>query len=109
MALTSLFMSSDYHGNQSFLRNPPGSMVRRVLAAGTAETITIPTDATKVIFSADADFYVRTDGSDPTVPSADDTEVSELNPAGYDLTTVSNLRVISPSACKITMAFYKHE
>lgn len=86
----------------------------RVLAANTAEAHTVPTDAAGVkanyvVFSATCDFYADF-ASTAVVPSADVTNGSgpELNPTvrflANDVTTIS---LISPTACVVTMMFYK--
>lgn len=106
----------------SALRPPPSYVDVRVLAANTNEDHTVPADGAYVIFSADcAEFYVKRGGT-AAVPGADVTNGSgsELNPAGYYVADISGganagssvaatttLGLISPTACTVTMAWYK--
>ncbi len=80
----------------------------RVLAAGVAETHTIPTGATYVLFSTTSNFYVAYSGT-ATVPSADITNGSgpELNPVLRSVSGLASISIISPATCIVTMAFYK--
>ena len=79
----------------------------RVLAANTAETIAIPTGAKYVLFSADGDFYVRSNDT-ATIPAADvaDGTAAILNPTLRSLETVTSLSVIASAARIVTAAFY---
>jgi Na+-transporting methylmalonyl-CoA/oxaloacetate decarboxylase beta subunit len=95
-----------------FLRNFPKSVMARVLAANTNESITPPTGAKYVIFSGNVDFFVKAGGT-AAVPAADvtDNSGSELNPAGYwligaDGAAVTSIGIISASAGIVTAAFY---
>lgn len=80
----------------------------RVLAASTAETVTVPTGATAVFFSSTADFYVNAFIT-ATVPAADVTDgtASELNPLQRSVQGIASFSMIAPAAATITMAFYK--
>lgn len=80
----------------------------RVLAANTNETHTVPTGANFVIFSANSDFYASYDGDDAVVPGADVTNgtSNELNPTVRYIQGVTEIDLISPTACIVTMAFY---
>lgn len=90
-------------------RQIPSSVMARVLAASTAESITVPAGARWVVFSCTASFYVNC-YTTATVPAADVTDgtASELNPSAYELplTDVPAISVISGSACVLTAAFY---
>jgi len=103
------------HFNGTFARRPSNYRDARVLAANTAEVITVPTDSTTglkaqyVVFSATADFYVQTDGTTAAVPAADITNGTspELNPTVYLLgSAVTEIDIISPEACIVTLSFY---
>jgi len=81
----------------------------RVLAAAANETHTVPTGAKHVVFSANcAAFYAKAGGA-AAVPAADVTDGtgSALNPAGFGIDGVATIGVISPTACIVTMWFYK--
>lgn len=79
----------------------------RVLAAGVAESHTVPAGAMRVLFSGTADFYVKFNGT-AAVPAADVTNGtgSILNPTLRGLSGVGTIGVISPVACVVTMEFY---
>lgn len=86
------------------------SVMARVLAAATAESITPPADSRYVVFSANVDIFVNC-YTTATVPAADVTDgsASELNPAGYEFNPneLPAISVISASAGIVTAAFYK--
>jgi len=95
--------------------NPSNYINARVLAAGVAESTTVPDDANMVIFNcitsagARASFWTRFDGTAATIPTGDVTDgtASEPNPYArllYDVTTIS---AISPQACILTLMFYR--
>lgn len=79
----------------------------RVLAAGVAETHSVPTGAKYVLFSSDQDFYVKVNGT-AAVPSDDVTAgtASILNPGLRSLDRVITFGLISSVNCIITMEFY---
>lgn len=87
----------------------PQSVMTRVIAANTAETITPPAGSRYVIFSANVDIFVNCFAT-ATVPAADVTDGtgSELNPAAYAFNTNErpDISVISASAGIVTAAFY---
>lgn len=87
----------------------PGYIQARVLAASTAESITVPTNATFVVFSANCDFYVSYDADTAVVPSADvdDGTSNELNPTVRYVGGLTTLSVISATACILTASFYR--
>lgn len=82
---------------------------RRSLAANTAETETPPQNARAVLINAQADVWVRWDGSDATVPSGDETDGtgSELNPGWRSLEGVTTFSIICASATVATFCYYK--
>ena len=109
MPANRLLLSVNTTGYVTYLRNAPTYIDARVLAASTNETVTIPADATQVIFSANADFYVNPNSGTAAVPAGDVTDGtgSELNPVGYSgLLAGGTFGIISPVAATITMAFY---
>lgn len=80
----------------------------RVLAANTAEQHSVPAGARFVVFSATGDFYAKPDGGAIAVPSADvaDGSAPELNPLSRSVESVTNISLIAPAACTVTLAFY---
>ena len=96
-------------GGTSYLRAIPAHVDVRVLAANTNEDHTVPSTARLVIFSSScAAFYVKSGGT-AAVPAADVTDGSgsALNPAGFDVEGITTIGLISPTACVITLEFYK--
>jgi hypothetical protein len=92
----------------SNIRPYPTYIDARVLAPGVSETHTMPANTRFVIFSANCDFYAQS-GASAAVPAADVTNgtASELNPAAwYFNTPPTQITVISPVACVLTMAVY---
>jgi len=86
----------------------------RVLAAGVAESHTVPANAIYVVFSAQdgggdaCSFYANFSGT-AAEPSADITDGSgsELNPAVRALEGATAISLLAPEACILTLAFYK--
>ena len=76
------------------------------LAANSAETLAIPPNATFVIFSGTADFYVKANATATVPTDTTDGSASELNPTMRDLRGVSSLSVFSASTCIVTASFY---
>jgi hypothetical protein len=93
--------------------NPPAYVSARVLAANTAETITVPANATKVRLAGTADFYYAI-GAAPTavVPvDTDDGSSNELlkQQGGAEWRTcqgAAQISVISAAVCTVTASFY---
>ena len=85
------------------------SVCASVLAANTAEKVTVPTGAKFVLFSGTANYYVAF-GADPTaaVPAADVTNGSAscLNPGLRALDGAAKIGLISPTDCIVTMEFF---
>lgn len=85
------------------------SVCASVLAANTAEQMTVPTGAKYVLFSGTANYYVSF-GADPTaaVPAADVTNGSAscLNPGLRALDGAAKIGLISPTDCVVTMEFF---
>jgi hypothetical protein len=79
----------------------------RVLAAGVAESHTVPTGAKYVVFSGTDDFYVNIGGT-AAVPSGDVTDGSGsmINPGLRSIEGKTTISLISAAANVITMEFY---
>ena len=103
--------------NQKFspdLRNDspplPTFCTARVLAANTAELITVPSDAGYVIISGNAalvEWYTNI-GATATVPAADESTgiASFLNLSYASVVPGSTFSIISPNAGVVTFAWY---
>jgi len=79
----------------------------RVLGITTAEVITVPAEACKVLFSCTGDFYAHHNAA-ATIPAGDVTDgsASALNPTGWVVTAADTIGVISPAACVLTLEFF---
>ena len=87
---------------------PAGWVDAFVLAAGVAETYTVPASARFVIFSATADFYANFNGATAAAPT---TEISNgtasvLNPTARRVTPAATVSLIAPAACTITVEVF---
>lgn len=95
-------------GYASYIRGAPSYIDARVLAANVNETITIPAGANAVIFSATcASFYAKI-GATATVPAGDVTDgtASELNPASWFTGAATQIGIIAPATCTVTLTWY---
>ena len=81
----------------------------RVLAANTNETHTVPTGAKYVVFAANCAAFYAKQGGAAAVPAADVTDGtgSALNPAGFGIDGISSIGLISPTACTVSLWFFK--
>lgn len=88
---------------------PPEYTDAIVLVANVSQTQAVPTPATWVVFSATCNFYAKT-GASAAVPGATTTTgaAAMLNPAAWSLANgVTQLTVVAPSACVVTLSFYQ--
>lgn len=79
-----------------------------VLAAGVAQTATVPTEAAYVVFSFSVDIWVKVNGTAvvPTVTTTAGTS-AELNPGIRRVAAGDTISIISEVACKGSLAYYK--
>lgn len=76
------------------------------LAAGVAETITVPADAVKVLFSCTGNFYAK-HAAAATIPGdVSDGSAAALNPSGWVVAAADEIGVIAPAACILTLEYY---
>lgn len=101
----------------SFAIKPPAYVDNRVLAAGVAETCTIPTvggrKATIVLITSTEDVYAAYTPTGAStvvaaVPAADITDGTgcELNPVSRYVTGYDSISIISENACKVSLAYF---
>lgn len=101
-----LIIASGANGHPTFCIPTPDSVNGVVLAAGVAESITIPSGAKYVIFSSTADFYANYSTTAAVITDTTDGTGSELNPVARTLGAADTISVISEGACNITASFY---
>lgn len=79
----------------------------RVLAAGVAETVTVPAACNFMVFSGTAAFYVRTGGT-AAVPVADvaDGTGAMLNPTARRVTPAATFSIVAPATTIVTLECY---
>lgn len=92
---------------------PPVYTDAIVLLANAAQTQAVPTTttgpgATWVVFSATCNFYALAGGTS-AVPGATTTNgsASMLNPSAWNVTGITTISVIAPTACVVTLSFYQ--
>lgn len=86
---------------------PSDSIYSGLLVANTEQTVSVPSGAEFVIFTATNDYYVNYDTT-ATVPSGTISQVGgELNPILRYIGETSVIHIISPYTAYITLGFYK--
>jgi hypothetical protein len=108
-SLTSFELQPDVRGNHNTLIPNASKWIDvRVLAAGVAETVTVPADVKIITFSSTDNFYVNYTTT-AAVPVADVTDGSgaELNPGVRYVYGQGTFSIISPTVCTVTMSSYK--
>jgi hypothetical protein len=101
-SLNSLNLGPD----DSYSLRPSDYVLAKSLAAGVAESFTVPDNAKYVLFSATADFYANYTTTATVPGDVTDGTASELNPALRILTSVTTISVIAPADCVITASFW---
>ena len=115
--LTAFCVVKDRTGNSATLvPNACTYVTNEVLAANTAETITVPAGANYVSFSSTGNFYVNFTTT-ATVPSGDITDGtgSILNPGirfvgvvqSQNVAGVSSFSIIAPADCIVSFEWYR--
>jgi hypothetical protein len=97
-ARTSIYSSSRY--NNAY-----------VLAAGVAQTITVPTGYRVLAFSSTGNFFADFNGATAIVPSTSITNgtADVLNPTVRLVEPGQTISIIAPSNCIVTVSFYVQE
>lgn len=107
-AANALHVFSESGGQySSFLAEAPTFVNALSLAANVAESFTIPSGATRVVFSSTCNFYARVDATATVPGDTTDGTAAMLNPSGWGLRDVTSISVIAPTTCVVTGAFYK--
>lgn len=102
---------SVYPGVADALR-PSDKRYAKVLAAGTAESLTVPTDdhgnkAIIAVFAATGDFYVNYDMTAVVPVSEIEQTAPDLNPTiRYLGGAITELSIIAPAATVVIVSFY---
>lgn len=92
---------------RDFFALPPSDYVdARSLSAGVAESFAVPSGAKFAMFASTGDFYAAYDGTAAEATDISDGSASELNPTMRYISGKTNISVIAPSDCKITISFY---
>jgi len=97
----------DFGGNLGSV-TPSDSRHALVLAATTAESITVPTGARIVAFNAtNAEYWVDYDTT-AVIPAVDVTDGSaaELSPKSRYVIGVTSISIIAPAATTVTLEFW---
>lgn len=108
-ALNNFRSYPDSGGLPSFIRLAPDYIDALVLTASVSATDTIPAGANRVIFSASCSAFYAKPGASAAVPVANVTDgtAAELNPASWHVTGYTQITVIAPVACIVTLSYYK--
>jgi len=98
----------DANSNSAMGLNFSGYDDAVVLAAGVAQTYTIPTGAKSLLFSATDDFYVQEKGGAAAVPVATTATGAApiLNPVIRTVGALTTISLISPRACIVIISSY---
>ena len=106
--MRNLVIKADANGDfPTWCRVPSDFVNARSLAAGVAETTTVPANAGKVFFSASGNFYALNNGSAAVPGDVTDGTASELNPACWSVAPGDVISLIAPVACVVTLAYYR--
>jgi len=97
-------------GGEVFLRQPNTEQVMaRVLVAGTAESVTVPTGARYVMFGANTDYCVSYTGTAayPTADVTDGTACDYAPTTRFLDSTTTSISVVSNGGGTVWLTFYK--
>ena len=106
MALNKLGFRTDTFGHNSFIRNPPLTVINIVLDGGEQTLFVPPAGTTAVIFSSTGEFWVKSNVA-ARVPEANTDSGAELNPLGYEVGgELARLSITAPRAIRMSIACY---
>lgn len=92
----------------TWCRRPSDFVNALSLAASTVENTTVPSGATKVLFSCTGNFYAKLGTNAAAIPTdTSDGSASELNPTAWTVDAGAVISVIAPVACTLTLSYYK--
>lgn len=104
--MKALLINTDRFGENTFCI-PKSDSIATVVLAGADQAVTVPTGASKVLFSSTDDFYMNI-GAVAVVPSASaivPADASELNPTSRSVAPGEEIHVIGVAGT-VTMSFY---
>ena len=86
---------------------PEGYVNEYVVTANVAMTVTVPTGARIVTFSASADFYVNFSGAMAVIPATSITDGTAplRNPTTRDISGIASFSLVSGSNANINIGF----
>lgn len=90
------------------VRPAPNYVSGRLLAANTAESVTVPAAARFAVFSADCNFYANGRGAAAVLNAdVDNGTASEMNPSAWYFgpAELSAISVIAAATCRVTVSF----
>ncbi len=98
----------DSVGAPSDIQEVSDSRHTLILAAGVGKNMTVPANATAVLFNATGPFWVQYGGT-ATLPGADDLSgaAPELAPAARRVVPGQILGFVAPMACVVSISFYE--
>ena len=76
------------------------------LAAGVAESVTVPAGATVAVFSADCNIVVKNDATAVVIADTTDGTGGVLNPSARIVKGVTILSIISPTGGNVSVEFF---
>lgn len=96
-------------GFASYVRSSPTYIDAVVLVATVNQTYTVPANADAVILSANCPEFYAIVGPTAAVPAANVTNGtgSEMNPSSWYIGRATQIGLISPTACKVTLSWYR--
>lgn len=96
-----------YHSSPTYAIPQSDYINAAFLAAGVAESFTVPAKANIVLFSSDSNFYLNVRAV-AVIPVGDISDGSspEYNPIARQVSPGDALSLIAPGACSVILAFY---
>lgn len=79
----------------------------KALAAATAETVYVPTDAVYAVFSRDCNIVVKNDATAVVVADTTDGSGGVINPSTRNVKGVGYLSIISADGGNVSVEFFK--
>jgi len=106
--MRNLAVKADANGDfPTWCRVPSDVVNSLALAAGVAESTTVPALAGKVFFSSTGTIYVKVGGTAAVPTDITNGTASELNPSCYIVSPGDVISVIAPATCIVTFSYYR--